>query len=368
MKPFAMVFDGPSRLLRRAKLITPTLAAGECWVRIQVCTLCGSDVHTFDGRRTTPTPTVLGHEILGTIETLPPGPPLQDVAGQILRPGDRVIWSLAVSCGDCFYCAHDLPQKCDKLFKYGHEPLTKDSSASGGLATHCHLRKGTTLLRVPDEIPDLVACPASCATATIAAAFRLMGNLRGASLLILGAGMLGLTAAAMARWSGARTVLLHDVDEKRLNLANAFGATHCLPPDANWHTLTHHIWGATEGRGVDYSLDVSGAPSAMDLSLATLRIGGVAIWVGAVLPTEPITIFPEFMVRRHLTLRGVHNYHPGDLQTALTFLGQAHRDYPFAKLVSVSFPLERADDAFHYASVVRPVRVAVVPPPQGKRA
>ena len=117
---------------------------------------------------------------------------------------------MMVHCGTCFFCTHSLPNKCECLFKYGHEAITSARALSGGLATHCQLNRGTALVRVPDSLPDAVACPASCATATIAAALRHAGDLTDAVVLIHGAGMLGLTAAAWASVRGAKAVVLCD--------------------------------------------------------------------------------------------------------------------------------------------------------------
>ena len=82
----------------------------------------------------------------------------------------------------------ELPQKCEQLFKYGHERITPAHPLSGGLAEFCHLALGTPILPVPDALPDLVACPVNCATATVAAALRAAGGCRGRSVLVQGAG------------------------------------------------------------------------------------------------------------------------------------------------------------------------------------
>ena len=96
--PWGMVFDGPGRKLNCATFARPKLAPGECLVRVLGTTLCGSDLHSYEGRRLTPVPTILGHEILGEIEELPTEPPTA-IGGRPLAVGDRVVWGLAASCG-----------------------------------------------------------------------------------------------------------------------------------------------------------------------------------------------------------------------------------------------------------------------------
>lgn len=352
----AMIFEGPGRPLVPRELTLPALQAGEVLVRVRLCTLCGSDLHSYEGRRAVPCPSILGHEMVGIVESL--AGDARDLNGQPLHPGDRVVWGLAVSCGACFFCTHELPQKCERIVKYGHQPLRPPHLLNGGLSTHCHLLANTAILRLPDELPDLVAGPAGCATATVAAALRHAGVLADAVVLVQGAGMLGLTAAAMARSRGARAVLVCDTDPSRLALAERFGATHVLPAgDAGLRPTIDNL---TQGRGADVALELSGASAAIEAGLELLRIGGRYVWVGAVAPVPAVAVLPERMVRGQLSIHGVHNYHPRDLLAAVEFLCSEHRRYPFAELVATTLPLEEATAAFAHAATHRPVRVGVV--------
>jgi alcohol dehydrogenase len=360
-KARAMVFEEAGKPLELREFLRPTLGAGELLVKVSCTTLCGSDLHTYEGRRQTDVPTILGHEILGHIAELRPGDPPLDLAGRKLQVGDRVTWSVASSCGACFYCELGLPQKCEHLFKYGHERTDPRHPLSGGLAEYCHLAQGTAVLKVPDALPDEVACPANCATATVVAAFRVAGDCRNRSVLIQGAGMLGLTAAAMAQHLGARDVIVCDLDEERLRWASRFGATHAVTvrPDGQ-DDLTDVVAQTTGGRGIDLALELSGSTVAIETGLKLLRIGGRYIWIGPVFPTT-ITIRPEHIVRRLLRIEGVHNYTPADLIRALDFLAEAAAEFPFADLVAARFPLAEADAAFQHALSTKAPRVAVIP-------
>ncbi len=200
----AVVFHGPGRPLELARLPAQEPRAGELLVRISACTLCRSDLHTHSGRRTEPTPIVLGHEIVGRIEAFGPAAVRVDARGNPAAAGDRVTWAIAVGCGQCFFCAEDLPQKCARPYKYGHQAATPERLCGGGLADRIVLVPGTAWLRVPDEVTDLVAAPANCATATVAALLRHGGPVAGRTVLVLGAGVLGVTACAMARAAGAQ--------------------------------------------------------------------------------------------------------------------------------------------------------------------
>jgi putative phosphonate catabolism associated alcohol dehydrogenase len=355
----AAVFEGAHRPIQVRSFPLPRLRPGEVLVQIRLATICGSDLHTYEGRRSTPCPTILGHEMLGTIVEVSPDASAQDHQGRPLHVGDRVVWSMLLSCGQCFYCTHDLPQKCDHLFKYGHARITPEHTLHGGLATHCHLLPGTQLFRVAEPLADQAACPAGCATATVAAALRHAGDLDNCVVLVQGAGMLGLTAAAWVRQRGARTVIVCDPRPGRLETARRFGATHLLRSDEATPAVRPQIDTWTDGRGVDVVLEMSGAPAAIAAGIELLRLGGRAVWVGAVFPADVEDFSAERVVRKHLSIHGVHNYLPADLAAALDFLGSVGQQFPFAELVGPTFPLDQVEAAFQHARLGTAFRVGI---------
>ncbi|MEZ6127154.1 MAG: zinc-binding dehydrogenase [Planctomycetaceae bacterium] len=345
----AAVFTAVGADIELRTVSTPILKPGQWLVRVTCCTLCGSDLHTVSGARSSPTPSVLGHEIIGTVETLPESP-VCDINGQPVRIGDRVTWSVAAACGHCHRCDSQLPQKCESLFKYGHERFSSGRELSGGLAQFCVLQCGTAVVRLPDELPDAVACPANCATATVAAAVRSAGSLTGRRVLVLGAGMLGLTTCAMADAAGALTVCLSDPDQQRRRRGVDFGATETTSTVAS--------------DDFDCVFEMSGNAAAVEAAVHAAGIGGRIVLVGSVSPCRPAAVDPERIVRRLLMICGVHNYRPDDLVTAVNFLNQHHQRYPFAELVECSWPLSQVNAAFSSALQHRPIRVAVVPDEQ----
>jgi len=356
----AAVFSGPTEGFDVREVDLPEPGPGEAIVRTSCCTLCRSDLHTFEGRREAPTPTTLGHEVLGHISALHADDPPRDVTGQPLSKGDRVTWSIAVHCGTCYFCEQGLPQKCADLFKYGHAPVDGGRGPSGGLATHLHLRAGTSYVRVPQTLSDAVACPANCATATAVAALRLSGGVAGKTVLVQGAGMLGLNACALANTGGAATVIAVDREPRARARALSFGAHHALgllPPEE----LAEEVRAVSDGRGADVAVEMTGAPEAVEAGLAALRTGGTQIWVGSVMPTRSVALDPETVTRRMLTVRGLHNYTPDDLVAAIEFLTQAVDRYPFEGLVGDVFELGDVAAAFQRALSAESPRIAVRP-------
>ncbi len=319
---------------------------GSVLVAIEAATVCGSDLHTALGHRAGPAPSVLGHEQVGHVVAIAPGSVPTTVAGVPVALGDRIVWSVAASCGTCDRCRAGLPQKCRSLRKYGHEASTADWLLNGGFATHCVLLPGTAIAVVPEHLPAVVAAPAACATATVAAALDAVDRpLAGARVLVTGAGMLGVTAVAMAVAAGA-TVVVSDPNARRRALAVCFGADAAVSP------------GEPVG-AVDVAIELSGYPDAVETAVDSLDVGGTAVLVGAVSSSRPVSLDPERIVRGLLRIVGVHNYAPRHLATAVEFL--ASTDLPFADLVEPAVGLEGVDHAVVTPPSAGYLRRAVVP-------
>jgi alcohol dehydrogenase len=178
-------------------------------------------------------------------------------------------------------------------------------------------------------------------------------------VLILGAGVLGVTACAMAAAAGARTVMVSDPMAVCRQRALQFGATHAFSTDPQ--ELAAGVRDLTDGRGADLVLELAGTPATAQAALALARTGGTVVLAGTVAPVGTIGFDPENVVRRMLTIRGVHNYHPRDLASALEFLAWPGREFPWRSLVVAEYALEQAEQAFAAASANPGVRVAVVP-------
>jgi len=353
----AAVFDGISERLSLRRIPIPEPRRGEALVRVLGCTICGSDLHSVSGRRTVPTPTILGHEIVGEIVQIDEGESPRSISGEALALGDRVTWAIVASCGECFLCRRGLPQKCLFGVKYGHEAFHPGRELLGGLADHCLLVPGTAIVSIPGDLTLAAACPASCATATVVAAIDAAGELRDRSVVVIGAGMLGLTACAMAQVAGASSIVAVDLHATRRDLSHRFGAARSCAPEE----MPASIREVTRGYGADVILEFSGSSTALDAARDCARLGATVVLVGAVFP-GPVIHWPlETIVRRNLTIRGVHNYRPPDLLRAVQFLAENQTRFPFENLVTDWHPLEAVADAFANAKDPGKLRVGVRP-------
>lgn len=348
----AAVFRGVGEPLTIEEFPVPVLVGKEALVRVRCATICGSDLHTYFGRRPGPVPSVLGHEMVGEIADVGPAG-VTDYRGRPLGLGDRVTWSMVWSCGECFYCLRGLRPKCERLMKFGHEKIEPGRELLGGMAEYCYLPEGTAIFRVPANVPDLVASPANCASATVAAVLRNAGEIKDEVVLIHGAGMLGLTACAMAGEAGAARVIAIEPDAHRRELALKFGASEAFDPAV--------IKMGQLGRGADVALEFAGVPESVELGVTLLRCGGRFVLAGSTFPSRPVQVFAEQIVKRMIRIIGVYNYAPEDLESALGFLSGAVERYDFCGLVGACYGLSEANAAMEFAEKERPPRVALAP-------
>ncbi|MFI9273370.1 zinc-binding dehydrogenase [Kitasatospora sp. NPDC052896] len=317
-------------LVRLETVPVPPLGPGDVLVQVRLATVCGSDRHTVSGRRVQPCPSVLGHETVGEIVAFGAGG-ARAVDGQELRLGQRIIWSVTLPCGTCDRCTAGITAKCHTVRKAGHESWDSSWGLSGGYARHVLLPAGMPIAAVDDALPDALAAPAACATATVMAVTERATPMAGKRVVVVGAGMLGLTAVAAAATAGARSVTAVDPDAERRALAERFGATDVRPTMPTTEPF-------------DVLLEFSGSSAALQEGLRTLDVQGVAVLAGAVLPDAPVALAPEAVVRRHLSVVGVHNYEPRHLTAALDFLARTRDRFPWQDLVADPVPLEQIGD------------------------
>lgn len=358
----AAVFAEVGRPLELHEFALPDrLAPGAALCKVLMSTICGSDLHTISGRRSEPTPLILGHEILGEIVQLGEGL-THDALGEALAVGDRVSWTIMASCGECFFCTHELPNKCVSLRKYGHTSCEDDPPLTGGFAEHICLWPGTAIFRVPQNLPDEIATPANCALATIVCAADTIGLAEGEVVLIQGAGLLGLNLVALCRDRGAERIVVADVDAGRLALAERFGADVCVNcVEAGPGAVVAATRDLTGGRGADVAFEVCGQASVVPAALEALRIGGRYLIAGLVTPGAAFELDGNQVTRRCVTIKGIHNYAPKHLGEGLQFLAGAGEEAPFADIVGECFTLDQINEAVAEAATGRHIRVAIRP-------
>lgn len=348
-----VVFNGPGEEMQLLERELPALGAGEILVRNLYTTICGSDLHTFCGIRHEKTPTILGHEIAGEVVQLGNGHSGLDYSGNRLQAGDVVTWSIFSSDPQSEESLRGMPQKSGDIFKYGHAQVTELDAFHGGLAEYCILKKNTVVLVLPEKIPVAVAATINCAVATVAGALRLAGDIKGKRVLVTGLGLLGVVCAAMCKDAGASHLVTADINASRLELSRLFGADDTFALSGQ-----NDVAELNSGK-VDIVFDMSGAAEAMEAGISALGVGGTAIWIGAVFNTRPVGIDAEQVVRKLLTIKGLHNYNYEDFVYAVDFMGRNHDRFPFDRVIGKEFSLAEAQSAFEYALEHKPLRVGI---------
>ena len=358
----AAVMTAAGKDLEIKKYPLPRVESGCILVKVTCCTICGSDVHSWRGRRSSPTPVILGHEIVGEIAELGDGV-TRDSGDLPLKTGDRITWTIMDNCGKCYYCREkELMMKCRHLKKYGHDSCDDPPHFVGGFAEYCYITPGTCVIKIPDGLSDEEVAPANCALATVVAGWE-AGEVKAfENVLIQGAGALGFYAAALAKHYGCRRIIVTDVLDHRLDFIKHFGATDAINVSRlSDENIIQTVRELTGGFGVDCAMEVAGIPDLIPIGLKCLRTGGRFVEVGNSAPGALFTYDACDMVWRRLTLRGVHNYDARHLQAGVDLLSATREQFPYKDIVTHRVSLEEINDGLRLADSGAAVRVAVLP-------
>ncbi|MCL4764827.1 MAG: zinc-binding dehydrogenase [Hyphomicrobiaceae bacterium] len=358
----AAVYEAPNTPFVIKTYPLRPVAAGEVLVRVTMSTICRSDIHSYEGRRPNPCPGILGHEIIGIIEEIGAGID-KDMRGDRLAVGDRITWSEYFLNGDFYYRdVHDMPQKCHGVRKYGHDLADEDPHFLGGFAEYCYILPDTGILKLPAELSDEEATPINCGVATMVSVTEAAAIQLGDTVVVQGLGLLGLYGCAMAKSRGARLVIGLDAVPDRLEVAKRFGADHTFNiKAASDEEIVARVRGLCKPDGSDAVIEVCGVPDVIPQGLRMLRTGGRYVLGGLVNPGANVTIDANMLVKRWVTMRGIHNYHPRHLIQALDFVMANRKRFPFKEIVDSKFALKDLDIAFKKASERSVLRAAIVP-------
>src|SRR5215475_1047817 len=225
----AAVFFGPGKPFEMREVPIPEVEPEGILIRVSVANICGSDLHFWRGDAPLRLPEdgwLFGHEMTGRVARL--GARVKtDSLGRPLEEGDRVAYTYFYPCGRCHACLNKEPAACPVKLERPVGPSVFPH-LHGAFADHYYLRPRGVLFKVPDVLPDAVVAPVNCALAQVLYGLTVAGVRFGDTVLIQGAGGLGVQAAAVAKDMGASTVIVVDQLPGRLELARAFGADHTM--------------------------------------------------------------------------------------------------------------------------------------------
>jgi L-iditol 2-dehydrogenase len=231
----------------------------------------------------------MGHEAAG--EILSVGPRVDR-----WRVGDRVTFDSTIWCGACEYCRSGQVNLCDNRRVVGVSPA--EYRQHGAFAEKLSLPA-----RILYALPDTLTFEQAAMIEPVSIAVHAIQRVKIAAsdtVVVVGAGMIGLFIVQALRWAGAKQIIAVDLAENRLALARELGATHALKSDTC--DVAAEVSKLTDGRGADAAFEVVGISATLNVALATLRRGGHAVLVGNLAPK---TDFPlQAVVTRELTIHG----------------------------------------------------------------
>ncbi|HJG28950.1 MAG TPA: alcohol dehydrogenase catalytic domain-containing protein [Subdoligranulum variabile] len=304
----------------------PPLAPDEVLVRVKASAICGSDLHIARGLHpSAPLPVTIGHEFSGDIAAV--GSDVRKV-----KVGAWVTVEPCIVCGKCDACRHGQYGYCEQIsFTY--------RNGDGAMADYVVVKEPYVY-----ELPDYLTYetgaliePLSVATHAVRRADIRLGE----TVLIIGAGAIGMMVASMCRRSGAAEIIIADFSDQRLEMALQVGATVAV--NSGREDLEEAVARITHGKGVDKSFECVGRESCFLQAIMTLKRNGTATIVG--IYEKPQVQFPASrLVTHEIHIQGAQGY-CWDFPIAIA----AARDIPLEKFITHTFPLDQLQQALDTA-------------------
>ncbi|GAA1869161.1 S-(hydroxymethyl)mycothiol dehydrogenase [Pseudonocardia ailaonensis] len=340
-------------------IVIPDPGPGEAVVTIQACGVCHTDLHYKLGGINDEFPFLLGHEAAGIVESVGDG--VTEVA-----PGDFVILNWRAVCGQCRACAKGKPQYCFNTHNATQKmTLTSGQELSPALGIGAFVEKtlvaaGQCTKVNPAATPQVAGLLGCGVMAGIGAAINTGGIGRGDSIAVIGCGGVGDAAIAGATLAGASTIIAVDTDDRKLEWAKGFGATHTV--NAKSADVVEAIQAATGGYGADVVVDAVGRPETWKQAFLARDLAGTVVLVGV--PTPDLKA-PELPLIEYFGRGGaLKSSWYGDCLPSRDFpmLIDLHLQgrLPLDKFVSEEIGLDDIEAAFekmHHGDVLRSVVV-----------
>ncbi|HZR10282.1 MAG TPA: Zn-dependent alcohol dehydrogenase [Myxococcales bacterium] len=324
----------------------------EVRVRIAACGVCHSDLSVIRGILRSKLPCVLGHEGAGIVEDVGEG--VTHVA-----PGDKVVLAWVMSCSTCFYCRIGKPQLCElgeRINKTNRMPdgstrvhQGKDDlwvfSAVGALAEEVVV-PASAAVKLPADAPLEKCALLGCAVLTgVGAVFNTAQVTPGSSVVVFGAGGVGLNAIQGAAIAGAERIIAVDAQPAKLELARRFGATDVI--DATKTDAVEAVRALTEGRGADYGFEAIGRTKTVEQAWASVRKAGTCVAIGIGSMKESVSINALMLPMLEKRLLGCW-YGSANVHVEVPRLLALYRrgKLKLDELVTRTYPLSAVNEAF----------------------
>ncbi|WP_257453444.1 zinc-binding dehydrogenase [Archangium lipolyticum] len=303
----AAVMHGADRPVELQRFSAPELEPGGVLLETIFSEVCGTDVHLSHSRLAgVPYPIIPGHVSVGKVLDVRGEP--RDVDGRPVRIGSTVTFlDVVETCNACWFClVAKMPNRCPSRRVYGVTYSAKEG-LYGGWSQLIYLKPGVSILEVPPTLKAERVIAGGCALPTAIHAVDTARIKLGDRVLVQGAGPVGLSAAVLSLLSGAGAVYIVDRHEVRLTMAREFGVDEAISLDATGsNSHVDRVLALTDGRGVDVTIEATGAPAAVKDGIHMTRDGGRYVIVGHYTDHGEVGINPHTEInRKHIEIRGV---------------------------------------------------------------
>ncbi|WP_265110712.1 zinc-binding dehydrogenase [Halosolutus halophilus] len=324
--------------------------------------VCGSELHVWKGDHPLQD-CVLGHEALVRVADLGEGVET-DSAGTPIEEGDLVAPVYFQTCQACEFCRRGEFYRCENDYEHTGKSPEIWPHFHAPWATHYYIYPDNHFYKIPDELESHlnVAAAANCALSQVKFGLDQVGLEFGETVVIQGAGGLGLNATVVANEYGAETIVVDGVDE-RLEQARAFGADHVIDfrEDDTVEARVERVEEITDGMGADVGVEVAGVPEAFTEGIELLRTGGRYLEMGNVRPGHEVDFDPGKLTRKSIDVTTAVEYDPWTLYESLQLLAETVDSYPYDDLIDTEYPLSDVEAALEHSENRDVIRATLIP-------
>lgn len=358
MKGMTTVLAAPDEVDQREYELSDPVAGGMLMKMIRA-NVCGSEVHILHGHHPiVRSGCVLGHEGVGRVERLGLGV-TRDFAGNELHEGDRVVATYFQACRRCRECNAGHGNLCRNAYDGWATQADVAPHFHGTFGTHYSVGPDQYVYKVPDSISSKAVSSANCALSQVYAGCETGEIRRGQKVIVLGAGGLGVCAAAVASQIGAE-VFVAEMAPQRLEKAREFGAHHTIdlsfPDDGNGRV---ELMRETTHGGADVVIDLTGVPGAFSEAVKSVRPGGIMVSIGNISPNKFTEFDPGLFTRSGVQIRASIRYPANVLGKAVSFI-ESTPQFPWEDLVDADFAITNVREALKAAEAREVTRAGLV--------
>ncbi len=339
----------------------PEPEPGAVLTEVEQANVCGSELHIWRGHHPEVKDGVLGHEVLCRVKELGEGVET-DYAGDPIEEGDLVAPAYYITCQRCPSCQQGQFNLCERAYENWSKPPEEPPHFHGTFATHYFIHPQQYFYKVPEGLDPSIAAGANCALSQMLYGIDKVGIEYDDTVVVQGAGGLGLNTIAIAQERGAETIVIEGIDG-RIDRAREFGADHVID-FREYGTVderAERVRELTDGVGADVGVEVAGVPDAFSEGIHLLRDGGRYLEIGNVSPGKLTEFDPGSLTRKALTIESAVRYQPWYLKRALRFLERNVDKYPYEDLIDAHFDLMDVDDALAESDTRGVTRAALNP-------